>query len=67
MDMSFANQALACEYLAQNAGQLPPGVYDVPAHLDRRVAELKLKTMGFKLDKLTVEQQKYLASFEHGT
>lgn len=67
MDMSFANQALAVEYLAGNAGKLPVGVYPVPKHLDEHVALLKLKSMGVAIDKLTAQQRVYLASYEQGT
>jgi adenosylhomocysteinase len=67
MDMSFAIQALSAEYAVKNAGKLSVKVHDVPAELDSYVARLKLKTMGIKIDKLTPEQKKYLASSEMGT
>jgi adenosylhomocysteinase len=67
MDMSFANQALSAEYLRQNYKQLKPQVYVVPEHLDKDIARLKLDTMGHKLDKLTAEQEHYLASWQEGT
>ena len=67
MDMSFANQALASEYLAQNAKKLRPQVYPVPEEIDREIARLKLKSMGIAIDSLTPEQEKYLASWEMGT
>jgi adenosylhomocysteinase len=67
MDMSFANQALATVYLAQAAGQLAPGVYPMPQELDDKVARLKLCALGLSIDKLTQEQVKYLASYQHGT
>ena len=67
MDMCFATQALATEYAIKNAGKLDVGVHDVPKSIDEWVATLKLKSMGIKIDKLTAEQQKYLASFEEGT
>jgi adenosylhomocysteinase len=67
MDMSFANQALAAEYLVRQAGKLLPGVYDVPLRLDEQVARMKLKAMGVGIDRLTAEQQSYLSSYEHGT
>ena len=67
MDMSFANQALSLEYVARNAGTLEPKVYRVPLDIDREVARLKLESMGVGIDSLTDEQQKYLASWEHGT
>jgi len=67
MDMSFANQALAVEYLVQNQGQLAPGVYPVPAEKDAEIAELKLSAMGISIDKLTEEQEKYINSWCEGT
>lgn len=67
MDMSFANQALAAEYLAQHGKRLEHKVYPVPARLDREIARLKLRTMGIGIDTLTNEQRKYLASWELGT
>jgi adenosylhomocysteinase len=67
MDMSFANQALSAEYLRQQAKDLKPKVYMVPEHLDKEIARLKLETMGHKLDKLTAEQERYLASWQEGT
>jgi len=67
MDMSFANQALSAEYLRQHAKDLKPQVYMVPEHLDKEIARLKLETMGHKLDKLTAEQERYLASWQEGT
>ena len=67
MDMSFANQALCLEYLARNAGKLKATVHAVPEDIDRQVARLKLTAMGVVIDKLTEEQEKYLASWEEGT
>jgi adenosylhomocysteinase len=67
MDMSFANQALSAEYLRQNYKTLKPEVYVVPEHLDKEIARLKLDSMGHKLDKLTPEQEHYLASWQEGT
>ncbi len=67
MDMSFANQALSAEYLRKNAKDLKPQVYVVPEHLDKEIAKLKLETMGHRLDKLTAEQEHYLASWQEGT
>ena len=67
MDMSFANQALAVEYLVQNQGKLAPGVYPVPAEKDAEIAELKLAAMGISIDKLTEEQEKYINSWCEGT
>jgi adenosylhomocysteinase len=66
MDMSFANQALCAEYMAKTA-KLPPKVYKVPTDLDESIAEMKLKSMGVKIDELTAEQQKYLAAWKMGT
>jgi adenosylhomocysteinase len=67
MDMSFANQALAAEYVVNNHASLEKRVYKVPEKIDARIAELKLKSMGTSIDKLTAEQKKYLASWEMGT
>jgi len=67
MDMSFANQALAAEYLLRNQGQLPPGVHSLPKEVDREIAALKLKAMHIAIDELTDEQTKYLSSWEEGT
>jgi adenosylhomocysteinase len=67
MDMSFANQALAAEYMVKNAASLEPGVYPVPAEIDAGIAKLKLETMGVTIDTLTPEQEKYLASWQEGT
>jgi adenosylhomocysteinase len=66
MDMSFANQALCIEYLAQNR-KLPPKVFQVPPEIDDKVAKLKLNSMHVKIDKLTKKQKKYLATWESGT
>lgn len=67
MDMSFATQALAAEYVAKQAGKLEIRVYDVPEEIENKVAELKLKALGLKIDKLTPEQKAYLSSWELGT
>jgi len=67
MDMSFANQALCAEYMAQHAKDLVPKVYDVPKEIDAEVARLKLHAMGIEIDTLTEEQQRYLSSWEEGT
>lgn len=67
MDMSFANQALAAEYMVKNAATLEPGVYPVPADLDAGIAALKLETMGVKIDALTEEQEAYLNEWREGT
>jgi adenosylhomocysteinase len=67
MDMSFANQALASEYMVKNASQLKPQVYSVPEPIDRHIAKLKLESMGIQLDKLTPDQEQYLSSWSEGT
>ncbi len=67
MDMSFANQALSSEYLVKNAAELQAQVYPVPEHLDKQIAKLKLESMGFQIDKLTPDQEHYLASWSEGT
>jgi adenosylhomocysteinase len=67
MDMSFANQALAAEYVAKNQGKLPLEVFPVPEEIDREIARLKLDAMGFSIDRLTPEQEAYLASWKEGT
>ena len=67
MDMSFANQALSCEYMAKNHASLEKKVYTVPVELDKRVAKLKLESLGIKIDRLTSEQEEYLASWSEGT
>ncbi len=61
MDLSFALQALTLAYIAKHHAELQPGVYPVPEEIDRRVAWLKLETMGIALDELTPEQRAYLA------
>lgn len=67
MDMSFANQALASEYIVKNHRKLTISVFALPKKVDQNVAALKLKSMGTAIDKLTAEQKKYLASWEMGT
>ena len=67
MDMSFANQALSAEYVVKGGKKLEKKVYPVPAEIDAEIARLKLKSMGVRIDKLTPEQEKYLASWEEGT
>ena len=67
MDMSFADQALTAEWLVANAGELAPGVYDVPVEIDKEVARLKLAAMGVAIDTLTPAQEDYLSSWEHGS
>jgi len=67
MDMSFANQALAAEYIVKNADKLDKRVYSVPPEIDAEIARLKLEAMGIHIDILTDEQLKYLNSWEEGT
>ncbi len=67
MDMSFANQALATEYLLQNKGKIANGVHALPKEVDREIAALKLAAMGINIDTLTEEQAHYLSSWEEGT
>jgi adenosylhomocysteinase len=67
MGMSFANQALCAEYLADRHASLEPDVYDVPRDIDEEVARLKLAAMGIEIDTLTEEQERYLHSWEQGT
>jgi adenosylhomocysteinase len=67
MDMSFANQALAAEFIVKNAKTLEKRVYSVPAEVDAEIARIKLDAMNIKIDNLTAEQVKYLNSWEEGT
>ncbi|NPV51013.1 MAG: adenosylhomocysteinase [Candidatus Methanofastidiosum sp.] len=67
MDMSFANQALSAEYLTKDGKKLENKVYSVPLNIDRRIADLKLKSMGISIDSLTKEQEDYLCSWKLGT
>jgi adenosylhomocysteinase len=67
MDMSFANQALCSAWMVQNAPKLEKSVYPVPREIDQEIAQLKLASMGIKIDTLTPEQAKYLESWEEGT
>ncbi|MFN3966823.1 MAG: adenosylhomocysteinase [Endomicrobiia bacterium] len=67
MDMSFANQALCVEYLLKNSLNLSAKVYPVPKEIDEKIAEIKLNSMGIKIDKLTEKQKKYLSSWSEGT
>jgi len=67
MDMSFANQALASEFLVQSQGTLEKKVYGVPPALDQEIARLKLASMGIRIDSLTEAQKNYLCSWEMGT
>jgi adenosylhomocysteinase len=67
MDMSFANQALAAEYMVKNHATLEKQVYSVPDALDKQVAKMKLESMGVKIDRLTMDQEHYLGSWSEGT
>ena len=67
MDMSFANQALAAEWVLKNRSELENRVYDVPKDIDAGIARLKLETMGVDLDVLTKAQEEYLSSWTTGT
>ena len=67
MDMSFANQSLACEHIVEHSDELPDGVSSVPREIDAEIARLKLVALGVEIDELTAEQKKYLASWEMGT
>jgi adenosylhomocysteinase len=67
MDMSFANQALACEYLVANKGKLEPGIHSIPVEVDKEIARLKLEAMGIHIDTLTAEQIEYINSWTSGT
>lgn len=64
MDMSFANQALGIEFLVKNKGKLENKLYTLPHEVDVKIAELKLKSMGIKIDTLTPEQEEYLHSWK---
>jgi adenosylhomocysteinase len=67
MDMSFANQAIGCEYLVKNKGKLNPGIHTIPTELDQEIAALKLKAMGISIDTLTSDQIEYINSWTSGT
>lgn len=67
MDMSFANQALAAEFIVKNSDKLDNKVYSLPKTIDQNIAKLKLASMGIKFDKLNSEQKKYLNSWKIGT
>lgn len=67
MDMSFANQALAAEYMLRHASELTPEVYTIPEDVDMEIARLKLEAMGIQIDTLTPQQEKYLNQWEEGT
>lgn len=67
MDMSFANQALGCEYLVKNKGNLEPGLHSIPTEVDQEIARLKLEAMGIVIDTLTSDQIEYTNSWTSGT
>jgi adenosylhomocysteinase len=67
MDMSFANQALGAEWIAQNHSRLENQVYELPHDVDQEIARLKLHAMGVRIDYLTDEQKRYLTSWQEGT
>ena len=67
MDMSFANQALAVEWMVKNHATLENRVYPVPVEIDKEVARLKLRAMDVEIDTLTEEQDLYLHSWQQGT
>jgi adenosylhomocysteinase len=67
MDLTFSTMALAVEHLARDGAALGPGVHAVPAHLDDRVARLKLAALGVRCDQLTAAQHDYLGSWDQGT
>jgi len=67
MDMSFANQALAVEYLVKNKGKLEAGIHSIPVDVDGEIAKLKLQAMGIQIDRLTAEQVEYINSWTSGT
>ena len=67
MDMSFANQVLAAEYVVKHADELEPKCYEIPAEIDDAIAKVKLGTLGIEIDTLTEEQIKYLNSWDQGT
>ncbi|MDZ8185460.1 MAG: adenosylhomocysteinase [Nostoc sp. ChiSLP02] len=67
MDMSFANQALAVEYLVKNKGKLQPGLHSIPTEVDQEIARLKLQALGITIDSLTPDQIEYINSWTSGT
>ncbi|MBH8565004.1 adenosylhomocysteinase [Nostoc sp. CENA67] len=67
MDMSFANQALAVEYLVKNQGKLEPGLHSIPTEVDQEIARLKLQAIGISIDSLTPDQIEYINSWTTGT
>ncbi|MFH1670072.1 MAG: adenosylhomocysteinase [Patescibacteria group bacterium] len=67
MSLSFCGQALACEYLVKNRGNLPVDVITLPQEVDQEIAQLQLEAMGLAIDKLTPEQKAYLEEWKEGT
>ena len=67
MDMSFANQARAAQYLLDHRGGLERRVHRLPDEIDQEIAALKLRTMGIRIDRLTAEQRAYISSWRIGT
>jgi adenosylhomocysteinase len=67
MDMSFANQALAAEFIINKGKELEVKVHPVPEAIDKRIAKLKLESMDIQIDELTAEQEEYLGSWKMGT
>mgnify|MGYP001574436489 CR=1 FL=1 len=67
MDLSFANQALSVEFMTKNHATLDKRVYGVPEELDKQVARTKLESMGVRIDRLTMDQERYLTSWSEGT
>jgi adenosylhomocysteinase len=67
MDMSFANQALSAEWILKHNHSLSKDVHVIPEEIDREIARIKLSTMGYRMDVLTDEQERYLAEWQEGT
>ena len=67
MDMSFSDQALTAEWLVAEAKNLSAGLHEVPEHIDKEVAKLKLASMGGRIDTLTPAQDMFLNPWEHGS
>ena len=67
MDLSFAGQALALEYLVKNKGKFENRVYTLPSEIDEEIARIKLSSLGVQIDKLTEDQEKYLNDWKEGT
>ncbi|MDE1768703.1 MAG: adenosylhomocysteinase, partial [Candidatus Micrarchaeota archaeon] len=67
MDLSFCNQALSSKYVLDNESKLDNIVYKIPEDIDRRIASIKLRTLGISIDELSEKQKKYLGAWEIGT